>query len=98
MVEACQEQQKEGKRVVHVRKRHSSNRDLRDMQAVTSSEKLHLVNLKCKGNKAAGIGEDAESVVTSSELLAQAIERADCRPCSEVEYVVDGEVRKHNCE
>ena len=37
-------------------------------------------------------------MVTNTKLLAEALERADCRTCDEVEATVDGEVRNQNWE
>ena len=94
MIQAYREQQEQGKCFVHARKRHSSNHDLRALQALTNNDKLYSVSLRCGGGEASRIVEDAESVVTNSESLAKAIVRANCNTCKEVEDAVNEEVKK----
>ena len=87
-------QQSEGGRFVHVRQRNSSIRDLRAMQQLMKDSKLYSVKLKGGKHKTTEIGEDAESVVTNSELLARAIEKANCETCSDVNITVGEEATK----
>ena len=87
-----------GKHSAHVRKRRSSNRDLRAMRALANNDQLYSVNLKHKGGKVPGIGKDAGSEVTNSEPLARATERANCRTCEEVQDAVNEEVMKQHWE
>ena len=55
MVNAYTEQQSEGRRFVHVRKRNSINRDLRAMQHLMGSSMLYSVKLKTGRSKATRI-------------------------------------------
>ena len=87
---------KKWENITSMSEKHSSNRDLRAMQALTNNEKLYSVNVRARSGKVSGIGEYAGSVVTNSESLAKAIERANCNACKEVEDAVDEEVRKQN--
>lgn len=67
------EQHDGGKRFVHVRKRNSSNRDLKAMQGLVGNDKLYSISLRSGRRQVAEIGEEAESVVTNAESLAKAI-------------------------
>ena len=96
MVNAYTAQQSEGRRFVHVRKRNSSNRDLRAMQHLMGSSKLYSVKLKIGRSKATGIGEEAESVVTNSESVAKAIEQANCETSADIDSAVSKEVVKQD--
>ena len=55
---------------MHIRKKHSSNRDLRALE-IAREGKLYSVNLK---------GTETESILTDSAHLANIIEKAECEP------------------
>lgn len=96
MIRPYREQHDEGKHFVHVRKRNSSNRDPKAMQGLVGNDKLYSISLRSGSRKMTEIGEEAESVVTNSESLAKAIEKANCETCKEVDDAVSEEVRRQN--
>ena len=69
---------------VHIRKKHSSNRDLKVLSSLTKGAKFHTVNLH---------GGEAESVITNSHRLANVIEAAACDSCESLEKTIEKEVR-----
>lgn len=56
-----------GECFVHIRKKHSSNRDLRALSELTKGGKFHKITLQ---------GNEAESILTNSADLAKIIEKA----------------------
>ena len=72
-----------GECFVQIRKKHSSNRDLRALSELTKGGKSHTINLH---------GEEAESILTNSAHLASAIEQAKCQSCDAVEETIEKEV------
>lgn len=87
-------QQSEWGHFVHVRKRSSSNRDLRAVQQLMRGVELYSVKLKAGKHKTTGIAEYAESLVTDTELLAKAIGKANCETCADVNVAVGAEATK----
>ena len=66
------------------------------MHKLTGNEKLYSIRLKAGRRKMTETGEQAESVVSNSEPLAKAIEKANCGTCKEVDIAVSEDVRRHN--
>lgn len=58
-----------GEWFVHIRKRHSSNKDLSVLNRLTEGTKFYKVNLQ---------GKEMESIVTNSARLASISKEAEC--------------------
>lgn len=74
-----------GEHFVHMRNKYSSNRDLKCLQHITNSDRFYKVNLPGKGNT---------SIITSSEELANIIEKAGCDDSRAVEEEVERKLTK----
>ena len=64
------------------------------MQQLMKDSKLYSVKLKAGKNKTTEIGEDADSVVANSDLLAKGIEKASCETCTDVNVAASEETTK----
>ena len=78
-----------GECFVHIRKRQSSNKDLRALSHLTKGGKFFKVNLR---------GTDAESILTNSAQLASVIQASGCESCEDVEKELEKVVRGHDWE
>ena len=78
-----------GEWFVHVRRKHSSNKDLRMLNKLKKGPKLHKVNLN---------GSQAESVITNSSHLAEMIGKANCDSGEAVAKELEKEVKGKNWE
>ena len=76
MVEEYRARNAVGECFVHIRKRHSCNKDLSVLNRLTEGAKFYKVNLQ---------GKDMESIVTNSARLANIINQAECETIQEVE-------------
>ena len=68
---------------MHVRNKHSSNRDLREMRKMTNNKNISKVNLN---------STDGESIITNSAQIAALIKSLDCKRCNDVETALEKEV------
>ena len=84
MAAAYQSQVDSGSCFVHVRKRHSSNRDLQMLSKLTGGVRLYKVNLH---------SEEAESVLTNSDVMATLLKEADCQTVEAVERQLEKQVK-----
>ena len=75
MAEEYRERDAAGECFVHIRKQHSSNRDLRALNGLAKGVKFYKVNLG---------GKEEESVLTNSAKLASLIEDSSCRSIEDV--------------
>ena len=69
MAEEYRDRDSLGECFVHIRKQHSSNKDLRALRALTKSGEFYKVNLG---------GGEAESMLTNSAKLPNIIEASNC--------------------
>lgn len=93
LVKEYEERHVQGQNFVHVRKKHSSNMELKALQELTKGEQIYTVKLESWKGGAPEIGEGAESIITNSKHVASVIERAACRSCSDVEKTTEKEIR-----
>ena len=70
-------------------KKRSGNIDLKALCGLTKGKKIYTVNLEALIKGVPEFGEEAESIVTNSQCLASAIERAACMSRRDVEEVVE---------
>ena len=84
MVEEYRARDAVGECFVHIRKRHSSNKDLSVLSRLTEGSKFYKVNLQ---------GKEMESIVTNSARPASLIKEAECGTSKEVEEELEKEVR-----
>ena len=84
MAEEYRERNSFGECFVHIRKRHSSNKDLRALSGLTNGGKFYKVNLD---------GDEAESILTNSAKLAKIIEVSKCSSADDVIREMEKEVR-----
>ena len=68
MAEACGNSNASGEYFVHIRKQHSSNKDLRALSRLTNGNNFYKMNLKSR---------EAKSVLTNSARLVNIIETSD---------------------
>ena len=90
MTQAYKEQPLSGRRFVHVRKKHSSNRDLRALKGATSKKEDFSIDLQNKELKGDRIGIPTDSVVTNSAHPADVVKESNCKTCGDVEDARDG--------
>ena len=74
MVEEYRARDAVGECFVHIRKRHSSNKDLSVLSRLTEGSKFYKVNLQ---------GKEMESIVTKSARLARIIKEAESETSKE---------------
>ena len=84
MAEEYQSQVDQGSCFIHVRKRRSSNRDLKMLSSLTGGVKLYKVNLYCGA---------AEPILTNSADVAELLKEADCQTIEAVEARLEEEVK-----
>lgn len=84
MAREYREQDSLGERFVHIRKWHSSNKDLRALSGLTKGGQRYKVNLG---------GGEAESILTHSAKLAKIIEVSYCSSTEDVIREMEKEVR-----
>ena len=84
MAEEYQSQVKVGSCFVHVRKRHSSNRDMKMLNDLTGGTRFYKVNLH---------NGEAESILTNSEHIAALLREADCQTIEAVEKQLEKEIK-----
>ena len=84
MVEAYKTCSERGGCFVHIRKKQSSNRDLRALSCLTKGTKLYKVNL---------VSSAIESVITNSSGIAKMVKAAGCDSVRSVEKVLEEEVK-----
>ena len=72
-----------GECLIHIRKRNSSNKDLRALNGLAEGAKFHKVNLK---------GKVDEAIITNSAKSASLIEGAKCQTVDDVVREVEKEV------
>ena len=89
IAEEYSERNAAGEYFVHIRKRNSSNRDLRALSSLTKGEKFHKTNLK---------GEVGESMITNSSRLASLIEDSKRRSGEDVVQEMEGVVKGESWE
>ena len=73
-----------GECFVHLRPKHSSNRDLRMLTQLTGYSKFRKVNFE---------GSEVESVITNSDRLAEVLTNSKCASRETVEKVLEAEVK-----
>ena len=76
-----------------MRKKYSSNTDLRALTSLTKGEQFYTVNLGGDEGGSPSLGEEAESIVTNSPHLASVIKQAACKSCKDVEDTLEEEVK-----
>ena len=69
---------------VHVRKKYSSNKDLRALRNLTKGGQFYKVNME---------GDEAESVLTNSSRIANIIEAAACNSVTDLVRELEKEVK-----
>lgn len=79
MAEEYQNRDNAGECFVHIRERHSSNRDLSALRELSRGGKIRSVNLR---------GKEAESILTNSAHLAKMIEKAECDSSQAIEKAI----------
>ena len=84
MAEEYRERDSLGECFVHIRKQHSSNKDLRARRGLTKGGKFYKVNLR---------GDEAELILTNSAKLAKIIEVSNCSSTEAVIREMEKEVR-----
>ena len=89
MAREYQERDEAGEFFVHVRKRYSSNKDLRALNVLTGRDKFYKINLR---------GGEAESVITNSLHLVEVIREAECESCEDIESAISKRVKGDNWE
>ena len=89
MAEEYRERDSLGECFVHIRKRHSSNNDLRALSGLTKGGKFYKVNLA---------GEEAESILTNSAKLANIIEASKGSSTEDVIREMEKQVRGDELE
>ena len=89
MAEEYRERNSSGECFEHIRKKHSSNRDLRALSGLTKGVKFYKVNLG---------GREAESILTNSAKLANIIEASNCRSAEDVVREMEKEAKGDDWE
>ena len=89
MAEEYREMNAAGECFVHIRKRNSSNRDLRALSGLAKKVQFHKVNLK---------GKLDESIITNSSKLASLIEDSKCQNADDVVMEMEREIKGKNWE
>ena len=84
MTEEYHEMNAAGECFIHIRKRNSSNEDLRALSGLAKGVKFHRVNLK---------GKLEESIIANSANLASVMEGATCQSVDDIVREVEKEVR-----
>ena len=75
MAEEYRDRDSLGECFVHIRKQHSSNKDLRALSGLTKGGKFYMVNSG---------GDEAGSMLTNSAKLAKIIEASNCSSSDDV--------------
>ena len=74
---------------VHIRPKHSSNKDLKMLSQLTGKKNFIRVNLE---------GEKMESVVTNSKYIAEVLKKASCDTREKVEKELEKEIKGESWE
>lgn len=78
-----------GECFVHLRPKHSSNRDLKMLTQLTGCDKFRKVNFE---------GSEVESVITNSNHLAEVLTKSKCTSRETVEQMLEAEVKSGDWE
>ena len=89
MAEEYQSRNAAGECFVHIRKQHSSNKDVRALSGLTKGNQFYKVNLE---------GEEAKSVLTNSARLAKIIEASNCSNSEDVIREMEKEIKGDDWE